>query len=227
MCKEARLPRVSRKFFYPSICCAYAPQPPPLKNLWFSRGGKKSKIALAINHAASRVALRSGTQFADTSAFAERCSGARYYCCHCAPQENRTQSHRRTLGFPPLTRSICFRSHSQKRFAVQRFFAKRRNERFQRAVRLCRTAAQSAPFRRRQFERKSVNTLSISPQAGLPCAAGPNLPIPRLSRKGECAGAIIESPHSPCTEENEPQSRRGGVFLQFTEFIRAFARRNS
>ena len=108
---------------------------------------------------ASRVALRSGAQFADTLAFAERCSGARYYCCHCAPQENRTQSHRRTLGFPPLTRSICFRSHSQKRFAVQRFFAIRRNERFQRAVRLCRTAAYCAPFRRRQFAEKSVNVL--------------------------------------------------------------------
>ena len=27
--------------------------------------------------------------------------------------------------------------------------------------------------------------------------------------------------------ENEPQSRRGGVFSQLTEFLRAFARKNS
>ena len=56
--------------------------------------------------------------FAHTCAFAERCSGARYNCCHCAPQENRTQSRRRTLGFPfphdfyqlpqPLAKKICF-----------------------------------------------------------------------------------------------------------------------
>ena len=74
-------------------------------------------------------------------------------------ETNQTQSLWRTLGFPELTRSISFRSYSQKRFALQRFFAKRRNERFQRSVRLCRTAAQSAPFRRRQFAEKSVNML--------------------------------------------------------------------
>ena len=52
-----------------------------------------------INFCARKVAFRSAPQFADTSAYGERCSGARYNCCHCAPQENRTQSRRRTLGF--------------------------------------------------------------------------------------------------------------------------------
>ena len=77
-------------------------------------------------------------------------------------ETNQTQSLWRTLGFPELTRSISFRSYSQKRFALQRFFAKRRNERFQRTVRLCRTAAWSAPFRRRQFEKKRVNPYILS-----------------------------------------------------------------
>ena len=38
-------------------------------------------------------------------------------------------------------------------------------------------------------------------------------------------GAIIESPDIPCTEENEPQSRRGGGFLNLTAKIFAFAKR--
>ena len=38
-------------------------------------------------------------------------------------------------------------------------------------------------------------------------------------------GAIIKSPNIPCTEENEPQSRRGGGFLNLTAKIFAFAKR--
>ena len=71
-----------------------------------------------INFCARKVAFRSAPQFAAHAAYAKRCSGARYNCCHCAPQENRTQSRRRTLGFPfphdfyqlpqPLAKKICF-----------------------------------------------------------------------------------------------------------------------
>ena len=61
------------------------------------RGKKCERV---INFCARRVAFRSAPQFAAHAAYAERCSGARYNCCHCAPQENRTQSRRRTLGFP-------------------------------------------------------------------------------------------------------------------------------
>ena len=35
-------------FYHPSVCCACAPQPPPLKTLRLSRGGMNWQAALAI-----------------------------------------------------------------------------------------------------------------------------------------------------------------------------------